>query len=364
MTVEEARIAAERRAVRRAAMLQQDVFQRHASWAPLTAELEPGYTVLVTYPGDLPGLLQLSLRTLAAVDNSHCREILVIPDSLDSDDAGPDSDVLVAPSLVDRLACVVRKVPLTPAEKLVLRQNPGNSVRHWAQIVAGLHEVRTRYALLHDADLVFEDPGFPAAHFRAAQDEKLACRGAETVWDSWFAANGHGHVVGTWEMMLDVEWVRTFAPTELRPQRKLLDGVEHEFDTLLWAQATTSPTQIACAPYTSSFQHFGHLVCTFRDFQKRDPDAPFHDEHALLVVMRILHDVLGAPASDDLPSFEALVSALSSDSRYLTFPRNGEQPGPRRSMRVLRRVADLVFSTSEREQMSVLLTPFAKAFEG
>ena len=69
--------------------------------------------------------------------------------------------------------------------------------------------------------------GLLGCPLHTAKSSNLTCRGSGKVWDPWFAEKGFDHVVGTWELMLDTAWIRSFTPNELRPQKTEFDGELH-----------------------------------------------------------------------------------------------------------------------------------------
>ena len=77
---------------------------------------------------------------------------------------------------------------------------------------------------------------------------RLAACGIARPWSGydWSGLPGTGHLVATWEMMVDVAWARSFSPSDLRPRADVIDGRRCVMDTFLYAQRRTSPGRIRC----------------------------------------------------------------------------------------------------------------------
>ena len=92
--------------------------------------------------------------------------------------------------------------------------------------------------------------------------------GIHRVWDEWFAQHGLEHVTATWEMMLEVEWARSFAPWQHRGQAASINGQKHVCDTLLLPQCLTEPKRIGRRGNDRGMIHFNYVIGTYRWFEK------------------------------------------------------------------------------------------------
>src|SRR5262245_37932481 len=207
-----------------------------ARWPPLHDTRE-GYTLLLPVPADLPVFLRLALANAATQDRDGRIETLVIPDvpsaafTLAYEEASARFD-----------AGPLRLVELRLAARAIQRL-AGNQgcTNYFLQIHAGAAAATTTHVLLHDADLFIEDPGFMARHYRRCADEGLACLGVSPAWDHWLREHGFGHVVATWELMMDTRWAREFAPWPPRGHRERPHGEAHRFHRTFDPQAPPAP---------------------------------------------------------------------------------------------------------------------------
>src|SRR5262249_1132984 len=195
---------------------------------------------------------------------------------------------------------------------------------HFLQVHAGTAAATTTHVLLHDADLFIEDPGFMARHYRRCADEGLACLGVSPAWDDWLREHGFGHVVATWELMMDTRWAREFAPWQPRNHRARLDGEEHAFDLTLYPQALTAPARCALHDATASLEHFNYVLGIYRNFQ-RARGAPFEDSGFQLLLIRLLSDALESAPGDvpaaSPPAGRRRVRSTTPVRRWSTRPR-------------------------------------------
>lgn len=280
-----------------------------ARWPARPSETGVGYTLLLPVPADLPVFLRFALANAAAQDSTGRVETLVIPD-------------MPSDAFRREFEAAVREIPVegarlvTPGLRARLMQRAARnqpSANHFIQLHAGIAAARGRHVLFHDSDLFIEDPGFMAEHHRRAQG--LGCLGVSPVWDDWLREQGHGHVVATWELMVDEAWVRSFAPWEHRPREEWLDGQRHVFDTMLWTQARTPPER--CGLHegaTRGFEHFNWVIGWYRMFQNAG-GAPFEDDRFLILLIRLLSDAFGADAGDAPPAAELSRGLTDADAR-------------------------------------------------
>jgi hypothetical protein len=244
---------------------------------------QPGYTVLLPVPGDLPVFLRIAMEVIGAQEGRDRVETLVI-----ADQTTPEFERTFATYRRDWKGGPIRLVGLPPVSRFLRAAQGNGNLNHWLQLVAGIQETHSTHALLHDADLFISDPAFVDSHYRAALEKHLACLGVNEVWDGWFKANGLGHIAATWELMFDVEWARTFKPWQHRGHDATLNGTVHVCDTMLLPQCLTPADKIARHEGNWGLIHFNNVICTYRWFH-RNP-GPFEDQDFRLLLIRLLID--------------------------------------------------------------------------
>jgi hypothetical protein len=338
----------------------------YRAWPELGSDdLEPGYTVLMPIPSDLPVFLRLALANVVAQGGARRREILVIPDAPNAatreafarsrSEAGVDDLRLVEIPAVGR------------ALRRLSGAKPGTS--YFLQVHAGVSHVRTRHALLHDADLFLTDGDFLERHYALCVEHGLACLGVSPAWDDWLRQHGFDHVVATWELMFDVAWMRAFRPWRHRWHTDWLDHEWHGFDVTLLPQARTSPQ--LCGLHQgaqASLVHFNWVIGVYRNFQ-RSRGKPMEDDRFTMLLIRLLTDALerdpfGHPGVVvDVPDIEELVRGITDPSRPITYgePRTrGNYPAFRE--RVRRLYSAPLFDDQAIEVIESRLAPFDAAF--
>jgi hypothetical protein len=323
-------------------------------WSPPPAR--QGYTVLVPVPGDLPTFLRLALATLEAQDPRGACEVIVLPDRMT-----PEFGAAFRRCAQRFSWTPLRLITPGAAGRLVERQTSAPSVRHFAQLFPGLRATTTTHVLFHDADLFIQDRSFLARHYAACADHDRACVGVSPVWDPWFAEHGLDHLVGTWELMADMRWLRSFAPHEHRPHDSALDGRPHTFDTTLLPQAVTPAQRVALNEAAEgAFTHFSYVTGWYRIFQAAR--GPVEDKRFNLLLIRLLLDAFGEP-NDVLPSLERFVQGIEDPAVPVTYTG----PAPREHYPTFRGRLDEVLAgpTLPRERADRVeesLAPFDAAF--
>jgi hypothetical protein len=201
----------------------------YSHWKQATGNRQPGYTLMLLVPGDLPVFTHIAMQVCAAQDGDGLFETLVISDKVIS---------ALQNCLEEELARwphgKVRLTPLGPFDQWLANWLRNPHTNCWLQMLRGVDNTRTRYALWHDADLFLANPNFLKTHFQECSSAGLACLGVSPSWDRWFVDQGYGHVVATWELMFDVDWLRTFQPWEHRGREAKIAGQKHIFDISYW----------------------------------------------------------------------------------------------------------------------------------
>ena len=272
-----------------------------------------GYTVFLLVPGDLPVFLRIALETCARQRSEGLHEVLVIPDV-----PGPDFRRAYAKEREKHRSLPLRLVEPSLAESAMLRILRNPHANCWFQFMRGCENTHTPYALWHDSDLFLSDPGFFERHYRACAERRLACLGADRSWDDWYRENGFSHVVSTWELMFEVEWVRRFAPWQHRGHDGAVNGLPHTFDITFLPQCLTPPSRIERSDISGDFIHFNYVVCTYRHFQKSK--GSFDDNGFKLLLVRLLADVFDGPAPlCEVPDMTSLAAGIYDPTRRVTY---------------------------------------------
>lgn len=293
----------------------------YSRWQKPKSEAVPGYSLMMLTPGDLPFFLKIALEVCARQNPEHLVETLIIPDNR------------LAPGFIDRLKLwskdyptPVRVVPQKPLEKLFTRFHKNAHNNCWMQMVRGINAVQTTHALWHDVDLFIADQNFLKYHYETCVAQKFACLGVSKIWDNWFAERGIDYLVGTWELMLNVNWVRSFKPWEHRGHDEVVLGEKHTCDITFWPQYCTSRELVGRHEEEWGFIHFNYVTGTYRKFQQSK--GSFEDGLFKLLLVRLLID-----AYDDsgwvyeVPSLQDLVKGITDRSMRVTYTDPKTQAG-------------------------------------
>jgi len=212
---------------------------RFPRWGRRPAQ-EPGYTLLLPVPGDLPVFLDLALAVCRLQDPAHRVATLVIPDR-------PSEAIR---SRVEEAASTwpgrLEYLPLPAVDRVVLPRLNDPSRNHGAQLIRGVHRSPSTHVVLHDADLFLLDPQVHADEFARATAGDLDALGISPPWDPWYAARGR-QLAATWELCARVDWLRSFPPHRHLGHDAPVDGEMHMFDTTFWPQLHTPAERIAVA---------------------------------------------------------------------------------------------------------------------
>jgi hypothetical protein len=280
---------------------------------------EPGYTLLLPVPADLPVFTWLAMQNTLAQDPTHRRATLVIPDAESEATRAVFESVRAENEGGEALRLVTLPAP-GPTLIRLSRASPSNT--HFVQIHAGVEQATTTHALLHDADLFITDPGFLARHYRRCADQELACLGVSPAWDTALAEHGLEHVVATWELMFDVGWARSFPPWEHRQHHAWIGGRWHGYDTMLVTQSRTPPDRFALHEAADeSFIHFNCVINHYRNFRRSG--VAVEDHRFVLLLIRLLVDGLRSRIPSqleiDLPPLEDLARGLTDGRCRVTY---------------------------------------------
>lgn len=292
-----------------------EIFWRtfYTQWNDRQVEREPGYTVLMPVPGDLPVFLKIALEVCATQAAEHRKEILVIPDTI------PTGFSEWLQTWAEGFpGGTLKLVRLNRFEYEKNRWRPTPPINHWLQLVRGAEATRTNHALLHDADLFITEPNFMKAHYEACVERDLFCLGVSPIEDRWYGEEGFSHLTAAWELMFKLDWLMSFPPYKHVAHDDVLRGEKHRFDIMLWAQCHTPPERIAFQPSDDGFIHFEHVVSTYRYFQKSK--GPFEDAHFRLLLVRLLIDAFDSSGwRYELPTLSELMEGIRDKTKPVTY---------------------------------------------
>ena len=287
-------------------------------------EPEPGYSLLLLIPGDLPVFLQIAMEVCSRQAREERLETIVLPDVLTPGferafedrrrrwDGGP-----------------LRVVPLRRWEQAVARRRHNPHFNCWLQFITGVRNARGSHAIWHDSDLFLGESGFLDSHYRRCRDRGLGLLGVSEAWDDWYAENGLPHVVSTWELAFDVGWARSFEPWEHRGHSGSVEGKPVTFDITFWPQTQTEPDAIARYESEPPFVHFNYTIGSYREFQQHlSRNEPWEDGGGFRVLLvRLLADALDRTGWHyEAPSVAQLLRGTEDSSAPVTY-LVGSAPG-------------------------------------
>jgi hypothetical protein len=286
----------------------------YPSWPQGDEQALDGYSILLPVPSDLPVFYRMAVQVIAHQSLKRANEVIVIPDLNSSAfEAVVSRDGPMIGSA--RLVYCGNSRAADAVSKLYRRPN----FLHAAQIIRGLSQARSKYALLHDADLFLFDNAFIDRLHEIISTRDLNALGVSTVWDPWYAQNCMPHVAATWEMMLSTRWAKSFDPILLTPHSNHVGSLYHKFDTLLYVQCLTAPESIEKVSMTDGFVHFSYVICTYRNFIQSK--GPFIDNRFIIMLLRILIDEFDPGGHyPRVPSWAELVGAIGSTNSRIGFP--------------------------------------------
>jgi len=285
----------------------------YAQWSQPATDPIPGYTILLMVPGDLPVFLKIALETCARQNSKHLIETLVIPDKW-----MPGFNKLLKKWTKNYSSNSVRLVNLKFWEQLITHWQNNPHINCWLQMVRGVEAVRTTHALWHDADLFILEPNFLKTHYGTCVKQKLACLGVSKAWDNWYQKQGISHLTATWELIFNVNWLRSFKPWEHRGHDGIVAGQPHTFDITFWPQCQTVPERISRHHREWGFIHFNYVIGTYRWFQRSR--GPFEDENFRLLLVRLLIDAYDSSGWHyEVPSLGELIKGINDGDCRVTY---------------------------------------------
>ncbi|MBX7105267.1 MAG: hypothetical protein K1X57_14385 [Gemmataceae bacterium] len=323
----------------------------YKSWGSCAPADQPGYSLLVPVPGDLPVFLELALAVLRRQDATHRVETLVIPD-------------VCSPrmrAIVERESAgwpgPLRLVELPLPDRLIPQWMNRPHHNHWLQLINGARRASARHALLHDADLFLDDSTLLRRQYEACVAGDYSCFGVNRVWDDWFAQRGL-NLAATWELFFSVPWLRSFPPHMHLGHDDVWNGEPHTFDTTLFPQCQTPAGKIAWNTPPGGMVHFNYVICSYRYF--RDARGPYADDNFRILLIRILIDLFD-PGPDEygLPGVDELALGITDPTArvHYTTPAAGANY-PEFRVKFAELLATKLLNATQRDRALAILAPF------
>jgi len=231
----------------------------YSRWSKSDRGLSDGYTILLPIPSDLPVFLSLALEIIEKQDLTDLKEVLIIPDWPSSPFEKFCTDITKNSSNLP-----IRFVPLGLKDQLVWTLTKSITTRHFTQLVRGIDETRTEYAIIHDSDAFLPPGDFLKTQYEACRDRELAVFGVESRRS--MVREDRDTFISTWEMTFSVRWARSFGPFMHKGQFSVVKRRRQEFDTTLLPQYLTDANLIDWTPRHRDFFHFRYVIATYRDF--------------------------------------------------------------------------------------------------
>lgn len=288
--------------------------RRLAGWPAEPPEREPGYTLLVPVPGDIPVFLDLALRVCRTQDSPNRVRTIVVPDR-------PSPHIRrIVDSLRPGWPDPIEVLLLPAPERWFLPHMKSGSRNHGLQVVAGIGATTSTHIVLHDADLFLLADDLLESQYRSCVDRDLACLGVSPAWDPWYAEHGL-RLAATWELVASVEWLRRHTPYRQIGHDEELFGERHTFDTTLYAQAVSPPEQVDWVDRSGEFVHFNYAITTYRHYQRHGPG--FLDRGFRLLLIALFVELFGSGARpDDLPSLAELSRGIDATTAPVLYPND------------------------------------------
>ena len=284
---------------------------RYPVWGPRRPHRD-GYTLAVPVPGDLPVFTSIALAVCRLQDPGHRIETFVVPDQ-------PTEDVgrLVSAAAADWPG-PLRVLDLPRVDRVVLPRLRDAGKNHGAQIVAAIRASAASHVVMHDADLFLQTSQVHRDEWEYARAHSSAAVGVDPAWDPWFAAHDR-HLVATWEMCANIDWLRATPPWRLFGRDARMFGERHTFDTTFWAQSQTHPSRLTVLARPGEVVHFNYVISSYRRFQ-RWTAGQFADTNLRLLLIRLFIDLFDPERPGyAVPDRAELVRGLDDPTAAVTY---------------------------------------------
>lgn len=287
----------------------------YSHWIQKHRSLEPGYTILLPTPSDLPVFLALALEVISKQDQAHLKEIIVIPD-------WPSSKFeRYFETLINSIKCKpIRFVNINNTDKLAWKLTKSITTRHFTQIVRGIDETTTLHAIIHDSDLFLPPGDFLLQQFLTCRNNHLVVYGLDMRRS--LSRFDRKEFVATWEMTCSTNWFRSFPPYMHKGQVTKINGRRQEFDTTLLPQYLTDPSLISWKDRSNEYVHFSYVIASYRNFINKKGYIPAYSVKLFLI--RTLVDVFdftgweyrGLPEHEEFLDGKHGVKELVADKKH------------------------------------------------
>jgi hypothetical protein len=323
--------------------------------------LEPGYTLALPMPMDMPFLLCLALEGLAAVDTPNCEQILIVPDGWGNDRGQALRDVMR-----DFDDPRLELVDLSWLDYRAIRMNgPLNFAHtHWMAVVNATRRAKHEFVFLHDADAFFRGSDGLELQYAEIKQRKLDVLGVTPRWDPFYHDRSIT-IPGTWELMYSVQWARRRSPIALMPGTWPTSYGEYGFDSMHYAMFQDRELgNLGIMSRPTSFVHFNGTICTYRSYRDRNGKS-VTDELFRLLLLSLIETALDVQDDDRCtPLPDALCQGLE-DSNY---PVRYDSEVNRRGYGEFRTMIEQLnnspaFVGDRAERIKSLLAPFDEHFE-
>ena len=212
----------------------------------------------------------------------------------------------------------MRLVLLNPAEFYLTRRMNNPHLNCWLQFIRGCNAASSAHLLWHDADLFITDKEFLKKHYETCLRQHCAVLGLNEAWDPWYRDHGYPHLTSTWEILVELDWVRSFSPWQHRGHDGAVNGKTHTFDITFLPQCLTPAEKVRRHEGDWGFVHFNYVIGTYRRFQ--NSQGAFEDDGFKLLLVRLLIDAYDKSSwSYEVPEFDRLLRGIQDASCRVTY---------------------------------------------
>jgi hypothetical protein len=181
----------------------------------------------------------------------------------------------------------LRLINLTIKDQLAWILTKSITTRHFTQLIRGIDDTTTEYAVLHDSDLFLPSGNFLETQYKTCCDRNLAVYGVEPRRS--MIREDRNTFVATWEMTFSIKWAKSFSPAMHKGQISIIKGRRQEFDTTLLPQYLTDNALIDYNSSNHIFYHFRYVIATYRNLIN---NKPLKNNYGLkLFLIRTLIDI-------------------------------------------------------------------------